>query len=263
MKLVKTYSEEAVHTGWVDAYRSDKVQDAFNERIMDRILNFVKPAPDALILDAGCGTGNHTTRILRRGYRCVAVDISHHIQATAAERLDKMGLGGKAMMTTHALEELGFKDGAFDVIHCRGVLMHIPEWEQALASLCRVLKPGGHIVILEANHRSVETALVRVVRAVRSNRSEVRRTDGGLEFWSQQGGHPFVARVANLDYLQQLLLGHGVNVEKRFATEFWDLNRFPAGLFRSAATRFNQAWFSLHLPASLSVDNAIIGVKSK
>ena len=141
--------------------------------------------------------------------------------------------------------------------------MHIPEWEQALASLCRVVKPGGHIVILEANHRSVETALVRMARAVRSNRSEVRRTDGGLEFWSQQGGHPFVARVANLEYLGRLLNKNGVDVVKRFATEFWDLNRFPAGIFRSAATRFNKAWFSLRLPASLSVDNAIVGVKQK
>ncbi len=110
MKLVKTYNEEAVHTGWVDAYRRDAAQDAFNDRIMDRILDVVKPEPDALVLDAGCGTGNHTTRILKRGYRCVAVDISQHVQSRAAEQLDAMGLGGKAMMTTHALEELGFGD---------------------------------------------------------------------------------------------------------------------------------------------------------
>ncbi len=263
MKLVKTYNEEAVHTGWVDAYRRDAAQDAFNDRIMDRILDVVKPEPDALVLDAGCGTGNHTTRILKRGYRCVAVDISQHVQSRAAEQLDAMGLGGKAMMTTHALEELGFGDNSFDMVHCRGVLMHIPEWEQALASLCRVVKPGGHLVILEANHRSVETALVRMARAVRSNRSEVRRTEGGLEFWSEQSGHPFVARVANLEYLGQLLKKNGVDVVKKFATEFWDLNRFPAGVFRTTATTFNRAWFSLRLPASLSVDNAIVGVKQK
>jgi ubiquinone/menaquinone biosynthesis C-methylase UbiE len=261
VKLVKTYSQDEVHTGWVTAYRKDSVQDAFNDRILDRILHIVNAPQDALVLDAGCGTGNHTKRLLRRGYRCVAVDISHTVQAQARTALEEAGLASNAIMATHALEELGFKDNVFDLIHCRGVLMHIPEWEQALVDLCRVLKPGGHMVILEANHRSIETAIVRVVRAIRTNRSEVRHTEGGLEFWSQQGGQPFVARVANISYLEGLLAENGVDVSKRFATEFWDLNRFPAGFFRAAAIRFNQAWFSLRLPASLSVDNAIVGVK--
>ena len=39
-----------------------------------------------------------------------------------------------------SLEALPFGDRRFDLVHCRGVLMHIPDWQAALRELCRVIK---------------------------------------------------------------------------------------------------------------------------
>jgi len=170
-------------------------------------------------------------------------------------------LGTRAHLVCQGLEDLGFRDNSFDVIYCRGVLMHIPAWEEALGHLCRVLKPNGMLVILELNHTSIETCIVRAVRQLRAGQSRMVETVSGLEFWSDEHGKPFVARIANVASLLDQLRNCGVQKVGRFATEFWDINRFPSGFLRNLAIRFNQLWFLLHLPSFPSMGNAIIGQK--
>jgi len=87
------------------------------------------------------------------------------------------------------------------------------------------------------------------------------KTHGGLEFWSDEGGTPFVMRIANLEQLVCRLENHGVQIISKSASEFWDINRFPAGILRAVSIRFNQLWFLLRLPTFLSHGIAIIGEK--
>jgi len=52
------------------------------------------------------------------------------------------------------IHELGGADppeGPFDLIHCRLVLVHIPERDKALADLVSALRPGGWLVVEEAD----------------------------------------------------------------------------------------------------------------
>lgn len=259
--LRDTFQNDSVHDNWEAVYRSNPIQDRLNEKLLDRILDDMGCPPGSLFLDAGCGTGDHTVRLARRGFRCVGVDISEKILQKAAARIEQAGVAAQTSLLCQPLEDLALPDDHFDAIHARGVLMHIPDWEKALEQLVRVLKPGGKIVILELNDQSVESWMVRSVRVLRSGRSRVTRTRGGLEFWSDEDGQPFVARVANISYLQQRLADLGVRIIRRRASEFWDINRFPAGAFRNASIRFNRAWFSLRLPAVMSSGNMIIGGK--
>jgi len=150
----------------------------------------------------------------------------------------------------------------FDVVYCRGVLMHIPDWEMATRNLCRVLKWGGRIVIMESNHRSLETLVVLLVRRIMKRKSNIIKKRGGIEFWSTHDGHPFLVRISHMENLSQWLKACKVWTIQRNASEFWDANRFPPGLIRNVAIRFNQAWVFLRLPAYISSGNYIIGEKS-
>src|SRR5262245_46763356 len=105
---------------------------------MDRIMDYLRPRPGARFLDAGCGIGDHTARIARRGYECVGMDISPTILEKAEERMRAFGLSSRVRFTRQALEDMSLSGELFDVVHCRGVLMHIPEWKTALRSLCAV-----------------------------------------------------------------------------------------------------------------------------
>jgi len=262
MNLEKTFATSQIHDEWVSVYRSNALQDRFNAQIMHRVFGYLNPRPGAVFLDAGCGTGEHTIRIAQRGYDCVGIDISKRVLCKAHKKVSECELSFRVSFVRQPLESLAFPDSDFDVVHCRGVLMHIPDWEIALDNLCRVLKPGGRIVIIEANHTSFETAIVRVVRKVKRGRSKIIETPGGLEHWSEENGNLFVARTANIKYMTQIMKRHGIGIVERFSTEFWDINRFPAGIIRNLVIRFNQLWFFLRLPAFLSAGNGIIGEKN-
>ena len=259
--LKQTYETPAVHDSWEAAYRGNPLQDSLNARIMDRVLATIAPAPDALFLDAGCGAGYHSLAIARRGFRCIGIDISEKILQTARRNKKQAGVADRLSFRQEELENLSFGDGEFDVVHCRGVLMHIPGWEQALSELCRVLKPGGSIVLMESNLSALEACAVRAFRRIRQTHSRLVVAAGGIEFWSEVNGNPFVVRIADMEYLAGRLRDSGVQPIKRFATELWDIYRFPAGAIRNAVITVNHLWFRLRLPRSMSIGNALIGRK--
>lgn len=257
MPLKATYDDERVHQRWGAAYRNHPGQEILNDRILARALRVARLPPGALVLDAGCGSAEHANRLARRGFRCVGVDLSWTILQHASAK------GSGIALCCGALEELCFREATFDAVYCRGVLMHIPDWQAAVGQLCRVLKRGGRLLILEANHRSLEASLVRLIRRVRSGRSRIIPAPGGLEFWSELDGQPFLVRITNLHALGQELRRHGVDLMGQFPTEFWDVGRFPEGSWRNTAIRFNQAWFGFARWAALSAGVALVGLKQE
>lgn len=261
MPLKDTFESSELHQRWESVYRTHPLLEGLNDRILARLLEIMRPASGASILDAGCGVGSHLVRFARRGFECTGVDISATILEQAAVNVSRNQAGDHVRLTCQALEELAFASASFDAVHCRGVLMHIPDWKRALTELIRVLKPGGRIAILEANHSAVEAYLVRLARRFRASQSRMQATPDGMEFWSEEGGHPFVQRVANQRVLKQELENNNVRLLEGFAAEFWDVNRFPAGFAREAAIRFNQLWFAVHGPAAASHGVAIVGEK--
>ncbi len=260
-ELQDVFQDTRIHDAWKSAYRNNPLQDRCNDRMLERVLGLMGLADGARVLDAGCGTGEHTIRLAKRGYVCTGVDLSEPALERARRAAGEQEVTARVRFISCGLEDLSLLGDGFDAVHCRGVLMHIPRWEDALGQLCKVLRPGGKIVILESNHRSVEFALVRFVRLFRRGQSQMVRTPGGVEFHLQDSGQAPLTRVTNVPYLIALMRKHGVEARARIATEFWDIGRFPAGMARSAAIDFNRLWFSLRLPAVLSGGNAIVGEK--
>jgi ubiquinone/menaquinone biosynthesis C-methylase UbiE len=260
--LSGVFQKKEIHDEWESVYRRGRLQQAFDGAIAKRLLRYLAIPSDGCILDAGCGTGNHTVRLAAAGFRCVGVDLSGAVLQRAERLAAARGVASKVSFFRCRLEDMSrFGDGAFDAIHCRGVLMHIPRWQDAVRELGRVLKPGGRIAILENNYRSLELLLVRLVRVLRNSDSEMVRTEAGMEFRCRTSGAVPLTRVTNLTRLVSELRSHRVREVARFATQFWDIARFPRGVCRAAAILFNRCWFSLRLPSFPSSGNAVIGEK--
>jgi ubiquinone/menaquinone biosynthesis C-methylase UbiE len=264
VRLDTTYALPEIHDKWESIYRGNPLLDRGYDQILDRIMAYIHPAPGAMFLDAGCGIGDQAARIARRGYECLGVDISPSILEKAKDRMRAFGLNSRVRFVCQALEDLSVTGELFDVVHCRGVLMHIPDWKEALRNLCAVLRPGGHIVILENNVKALYSRAYLFARGLFKNRvaSRLVLTEDGAELWTDENGAPFVARMANIDALIEALRESKVELLHRFSTSLIGIEQFPSGWPRNAAIHLNNLVFLLRVPPAICKGNAIIGKKA-
>ena len=107
--------------------------------------------PDALLVDLGCGAGLLAPRAAGKGYRHIGVDLVRSALRQAAEH-GVTPVNGDAAAVPLA-------DGCAHVVAAGEVLEHVPDWPAAVAEACRILRPGGTLVLDTLN----DTALSRFV----------------------------------------------------------------------------------------------------
>jgi SAM-dependent methyltransferase len=251
MRLQETYAASPIHDRWREVYRTDPGQIAFDEEVYDWLFRRLFKSNDRGVwLDAGCGTGLHAIQLANRGASVVAVDVSSSAIETAKSAVESLDIGSRVSFQTASLEE-PLKLRA-DHVHCRGVLMHIPEWESALKNLCESTAPGGFLVLFETHSRSFEALIVRAARWFKPRKSTLKSTPAGLEFWSEFEGKPFLVRMANLKALERVMRAKGVTPLLRQSLGLFDFNRFPKAA-RRPVLFLNKLWFRFNLPFPVSV----------
>ena len=109
----------------------------------------------AVILDAGCGTGNYSQAMLEYAGRIEAVDMNPGMLEVAAQKLARWRDEGRISFHSARIDELPFEDGLFDGVMINQVLHHLPDdasegffaHRQVFTEFARVLKPGGVLVV--------------------------------------------------------------------------------------------------------------------
>lgn len=118
----------------------------------ERFIRMLAPTPGERILDLGCGTG-HLARLLAPlvapDGRVTGIDISPDAIRLAA-RLSGDSAAGVAFQQADG-EELPFATASFDAAVCVSVLGFCRRPERVLAELRRVLRPGGRLLIANAD----------------------------------------------------------------------------------------------------------------
>ena len=99
------------------------------------LLELLAPQAGELILDLGCGTGQFSAELARRGCRVVGLDRSSVV-------LEQGRLAAPGVQFICADIRDYFPDEPFDAIVAAGVL----HWLDSLADVARLLKPGGRLV---------------------------------------------------------------------------------------------------------------------
>jgi len=93
----------------------------------------------ALLVDIACGGGLLAPHVRRLGYRHVGVDLGEGATRTAAAH-------GLAVCRADATL-LPLRDGCADVVVAGEVLEHVADPDAVVAEACRVLRPGGTVVL--------------------------------------------------------------------------------------------------------------------
>jgi 2-polyprenyl-6-hydroxyphenyl methylase / 3-demethylubiquinone-9 3-methyltransferase len=91
----------------------------------------------AVLVDLGCGAGLLAPHV--RGYRHIGVDLTASALAQAATH---------GVLPVRAdVSAVPLRDGCADVVAAGEILEHVPDLRAAVAEACRVLRPGGTLVI--------------------------------------------------------------------------------------------------------------------
>ncbi len=108
--------------------------------------------PGQRVLDLAGGTGDLAAKMAHRvgsEGEVVLADINASMLEQGRERLVNAGLAGNLRYVQANAERLPFPDEHFDCITIAFGLRNVTDKEAALASMFRVLKPGGRLLILE------------------------------------------------------------------------------------------------------------------
>lgn len=117
---------------------------------------YVPVDPDALVLDAGGGTGRWTIRMAQKGCKVILMDVSEKMLRIAAEKVKEEGLQGKITTEKADITKTGYADEMFDMILCEHTLFLFKEPDILIRELKRVLKRKARLII-SAHNRYVQS----------------------------------------------------------------------------------------------------------
>ncbi|PVX45859.1 methyltransferase family protein [Flavobacterium sp. 103] len=108
------------------------------------LINFYQPSK-GLILDIGAGTGDFLSVAQKDGWKTVGVEPSDKAKAIAKNK------GVSFVENTSELESY-----SFDVISMWHVLEHVPNLDEQIKELKRLLKPSGTLIVAVPNFKSFD-----------------------------------------------------------------------------------------------------------
>jgi ubiquinone/menaquinone biosynthesis C-methylase UbiE len=111
------------------------------------------PRRDVRVLEVDCGPGTFSCLLAEAGFAVVGIDPYNGLIDLAREKRRARRLSNLAFQHADVAHRNTFWEGTFDqVVSIHSLYAH-PAPQRMLAEACRVLKPGGHLVLVNHTRR--------------------------------------------------------------------------------------------------------------
>jgi ubiquinone/menaquinone biosynthesis C-methylase UbiE len=124
----------------------------FGEGVRNAAIAAADIESSSVVADVGVGTGFLAEGALAAGARVIGIDSSDRMLAEARRRFAEQRFEARA----GDIESLPLNRAEVDVVLANMVLHHAPDPPQAIREMSRVLKPGGRLVITDADTHTHE-----------------------------------------------------------------------------------------------------------
>ena len=256
--LKTTMSKPDLHQKWIETYIFDSLK--IYDLVVDKIKKIVFHCEDDTFLDAGCGNGVNTIRLVKRGFKVVATDFSEEALKLCRQNVSKYKYDGKVDIKTEDLLSLKFKNDNFDAVLCWGVLMHIYEVERALNNLCRVIKPGGYLIICEVSQYAPESLIAWIIKKIAPQKNdEIVKSKFGVDYWSDTQAGRMLVRKSNIPSYIKYLDTKGFRKVEHIPGQFTQLyTRINNSIIKKIVLTLNLLWFQYVKFPNLSREQILI-----
>ena len=128
-------------------YNATRKADPF---LVGRLMHHLNPKKGQHFLDIGCGTGNYTIALHKKGIRFTGIDPSSEMLKIAQTKNKTINWKkGK-------VEHIPFLENTFDGAIATLTTHHWTDLETGFQELFRVLKPGGNLVIFTSTPKQMK-----------------------------------------------------------------------------------------------------------
>lgn len=134
------------------------------------------------VLDVGTGAGHTALVLAGSARRVVCLDPTPEMLASARCLAEERGQT-RVEFVVGAAEQLPFADGQFDLVSCRYAAHHFADLTAALREVCRVLRPGGRLVVVD-NVAPSDPELERWINELERHRDPSHVHEFSLEEWA-------------------------------------------------------------------------------
>lgn len=109
--------------------------------LLSRMYELFQPTSEGIYLDLGCGTGNYTTELAKKGIRFIGIDPSLEMLEQAREKINAVDWRqGNA-------EDIDLESESMDGVLISLTIHHWSDWDKGFSEVNRILKKGGRVVI--------------------------------------------------------------------------------------------------------------------
>lgn len=114
-------------------------------------IDFLRPFSPRTILDIATGTGDLAISLCLRleNAQVTGADISEGMMEIGRRKAAEAGLADRITFDYQDCTDLRYPDATFDAVTAAFGVRNFEDIEQGIAEMYRVLKPGGHLMILE------------------------------------------------------------------------------------------------------------------
>ena len=163
------YTQETINPYNADGEKTQQVEtmfdniaptyDKLNHRLswnIDRgwrrkAIRQLEPYRPQVMLDIATGTGDFAilaTQLLQP-QQLIGADISEGMMEVGRQKVAGLGLGHFISFAKEDCMQLSFADATFDAVTAAFGIRNFADLDKGLREMCRVLKPGGHLSIVE------------------------------------------------------------------------------------------------------------------
>jgi len=203
---------------------------------------YIPSNSDAMVLDAGGGTGRWTVRIAKKAPKVVLLDVSEGMLRVAALKIKQEGVEDRVVLKKGSIAKTGYADETFDLIFCEHTLFLFEDPDAPLREFNRILKRKAPLII-SAHNRYVQ-ALARLsdnpnadnvkvaLETLLRRKSAYMTKDEKVKVntWSP---FEFQDMLRKNGFHVEKIMGKGVTMPLRISKDVFMKKDYPENLFNS------------------------------